>query len=173
MTDCFTETENLIRVLRKFELDIRKALGYGGHTHSYEYVAAACIAGQFDIFILPNSVIIAELIEYPTQKVYHQFIACGDLDELLEAQNGLLIREAKLRGAKALTLAGRRGWLRTLEPHGWKSDLVLMRKELDYGQDTDPRDDARDRPASSGELGSQHGASEDASWAGLSTIRRH
>ena len=170
-TDCFTETENLIRVLRKFELDIRKALGYGGGVYTYEHVAASCLAGRYDTFILPNSVIIAELMEYPTQKVYHQFVACGDLDELIEAQNGILIREAKLRGAKALTLAGRRGWLKALEPHGWESDLVFMRKELNYGQDQRNEVGTKDRPRPAEEHGGQYGPSSFVCSDGLSTLR--
>ena len=134
-TSFLDDITHMIAALKKFELDIREALRYGGDTNTYEQVCAGCIAGAYTMFVLPNSVIIAEVAEYPTHKVFHQFIACGDLAELIEAQNGLLIREAKLRGATALTLAGRKGWLKALEPHGWRSNLVLMRKEINDGQD--------------------------------------
>ena len=132
-SDIFTEMEELIAGLRKFRVDIEKALEYGNSSHGFDDIALKALTGEVDTYILPNSVIIMELDASPKHKSYHAFIAAGDLDEIIEAQNGLLIREAKYRNAKYLTLAGRRGWAKVLEKHGWTEQLVVMSKEIDYG----------------------------------------
>lgn len=133
-TDVFAEVEELILALRRFRVDIEKGLSYGVRTHTFDQVAAMALSGKVDTYVLPNAVIIMELTECPSGRAYHVFLAAGDLDEILEAQNGLLLREASLRGASHLTLFGRRGWVKTLESHGWTSDLVIASKEVHDGQ---------------------------------------
>ena len=158
--DIFTETEKMIAALRNFRLDIEKALEYSGGSHSFEHVAAMCITGQADLYVLPNSVIIMELHTYPNHKVYHAFIAAGDLDEIVEAQSTTLIREAQLRGAKYLTLAGRTGWTKTLKTEGWTHTLCLMQKEVPYEQVERVKTDAGNQSRGREELASQHGLGE-------------
>ena len=172
MSDMFTEIEELIATLRKFKVDIVTALGYGGNTHTYEHVCAQCLTGHYDTLILPNSVIISELFTYPTHKVYNVFIAAGDLDEIIEAQNGTLIREAKLRGATALTAVARKGWAKALENHGWTSSLVYLRKELKYGKVERAKDgaDAEGRQEPSEAVQGEFRSRQNACGSGLSAV---
>ncbi len=125
--------QRLLYVLQKFELDICKALKYGSNSHTFDDIVRSALSGDIDVYELPNAVIIAELSTYPQHKVYHIFIAAGDLDEILDYQPRLH-EEAKLRGASYLTLAGRKGWERVLKEHGWKHNLSIMNVRVNDGQ---------------------------------------
>lgn len=162
--------DDMTAALRKFRVDIEAALGYGGHSHSFANVVAMCVTGEVDLYILPSSVIMMQLTDYPNYKSYHAFIAAGDLDEIIEAQNGLLIREARLRGASKLTLAGRRGWARALKSEGWEDKLVIMHKDVPNEQNITEQVRSRSRPASGGELGANIRPCSAARWLGLSAV---
>ena len=141
-----------LTTLQKFELDINRALLYGEHGHSFDDVVAGCVSGKFDLYTLPNSIIVMDLHVYPQYKSYHVFLACGDMAEVMAAQDTLLVTEAKLRGATRLTLTGRKGWLRQLETAGWTPTVVAMKKEISYGENIRDKDRAGNRPASRGKL---------------------
>ncbi len=128
-----------LEALKKFRVDIERALCYGRNSHTFNQVCALVIQGQLDVHVLEGAVIIAEVISYPEYKVYHVFIAAGELQPIIEAQRGYLIREAQKRGAKRLSFAGRKGWKKALENEGWSNDLILMSKEVPNGDDVKER----------------------------------
>lgn len=119
----------LIRVLKKYELDIRRALLYGGNTQTYDEVCAKVISGDLEVFELNRSIIITETTRHSTFSVFHIFIAGGDLEEILASQD-MLISEAKLRGCKYLSMSGRKGWERPLTAQGWNHKLSIMHMEV-------------------------------------------
>jgi len=119
-----------LETLKKFRVDIERALQYGGHTHNFMDVCALVVSGKLDVHNLGDAAFFAEVIDYPQSRVYHVFIAVGNLDTLLEHEPTYLVAEARKRGAVRVTLAGRKGWKRVFEPRGWKHDIVLMSKEV-------------------------------------------
>jgi hypothetical protein len=166
------EMRKTLDALEKFRVDIERALGYGGHSHDFAHIVAMCVKGEADLYILPNSVIIMQLDEYPNYKAYHIFLACGKMDELMEAQAGLLMREAKMRGASKLTFAGRTGWVRQLKSSGWQHKLAVMHKDIDNVKNLQEHNNTGNRPECGRKLGSDHVAGPYACRAGLSAVSR-
>lgn len=123
--------DRTLAALRKFELDICRALEYGNNSHSFDDIVRLVLDGSVDMYEFPNSVIIMELTHYPNFSVYHGFIAAGDLQEILDAHT-MMFKEARLRGAKYLSIAGRRGWEKAMRNHGWSHKLSIMQVEVPH-----------------------------------------
>jgi hypothetical protein len=110
---------------------IEAALSYGGGTHTFEDVAAMIDQGEAIFWPGPNSVIVTQIIEHPRSRTLHFFLAGGNLAELERMVPGILSWAKTERGCTAASMTGRKGWERTfLTRGGWKSNLVVMTKEL-------------------------------------------
>ena len=115
--------------LLKYRLDICAALEYGKNSHNFEHVIDEVMKGRLHFYPLENSFIIMEVHTYPNFKLYHGFLAGGDLQEILDA-HPMIISNAKQLGCKGLSIAGRRGWEKAMKAHGWKHDLSYMSLEI-------------------------------------------
>lgn len=124
-----TESNPLLRVLKKFRLDIEDALCYSYDSHSFNDVVEMLLSGEAHMHELPNSVIIAEVQQTPNHKVYNIFIAAGNLHEVLEAQN-MLIEISKELGCKFMSFSGRLGWAKVLKNKGWSAQLITAYHEV-------------------------------------------
>ena len=123
-----------IDVLEKYSLDIKEALCYTHGAWDFDQVVAGILTAQLDLFALDNSILICQTVRNPNMIVYHVFIACGDLDEILEFSADQLHKEAALRGASVLSFEGRKGWKPKLTQLGWSNEMIVMYKEVDNGQ---------------------------------------
>ena len=72
---------------------------------------------------------VTEILEYPRKKVFHIFLAGGDLDQIKDFSDSA-IYFAKLNGCSAMTLAGRRGWVKALGDLGWEEKFATMSVEI-------------------------------------------
>jgi hypothetical protein len=73
--------------------------------------------------------VVGQTVELPRAKILNQWLAAGDLHELL-AMRPLVERDAVEMGCSRLTLAGRGGWSRVLAPYGYREAGTLFYKEL-------------------------------------------
>lgn len=126
------DAENFVGALEKFKVDIEKALCYSNNSHSFEDIVSGILDGTYHMHTLPNSVIIAEISVYPQHKVYNIVIAGGDLNEILNFQEPLLVA-AKTFGCKYLAMTGRLGWMAPLRRQGWKAQTVTSYLEVNHG----------------------------------------
>lgn len=132
--DPLESMKDIIDALQRHRAGIERALTYGGGGHTFDYVAARVLSGDCDIYILPNSIIIAEIGEQTNFSVYHGFIAAGNLEEILSFDEQFQ-HEARIRGCKKVSIAGRRGWLKPMKSIGWDEAICIMYKDVKDEQD--------------------------------------
>lgn len=110
---------------------IESALVRDGYSYTYEDVVKAVDEDRMQYWAGPNSVIVTEIVEYPQRKSIHFFLAAGNLGEL-EPMVPIIESWGKSKGCTAATMTGRKGWERVtfLKRGGWKSQMVVMQKEL-------------------------------------------
>lgn len=109
---------------------IEAALVYSGGTHTFEDVRELVATGRAQLWPAPRGVAITEIIVYPRKRVLHIFLAAGEMDQLTD-----MIESAeqwgRTQGCTSLTMAGRFGWQRVLDKHGFKPVLVTMEREIE------------------------------------------
>ena len=77
---------------------------------------------------------VTEIVEYPRLKALNFFLVGGDLTELLERMEPVIVGGAKDMGCTRVAQTGRREWGRVLEPLGYQTTLSVMLKELPHPQ---------------------------------------
>lgn len=104
---------------------IEAALEYSGGTHAFEDIVQGCYEGRMQLWPGIKSAGVTEITAFPRKKVLHVFLAGGDMDELL-----VMMRSAmawgRAVGCDGMTMAGRPGWRRVLERHGWSHTFTVM-----------------------------------------------
>lgn len=108
---------------------LEDALLYASGTHDIEDVWQGIEEGRFLFWPGKNSAVVTEIYVYPKKKVFHIFLAGGDLEELLEMWDSIEIY-AKVVGCSSLSVSGRKGWVRVLESRGAKHLCTTVAKEL-------------------------------------------
>lgn len=80
------------------------------------------------MWLRDDSLCIANVLDKPNARIFNNWIAAGDLDELV--QEILPHTEAKARelGCRAHTTNGRRGWVRVLKPFGFEEAVTTAVK---------------------------------------------
>ena len=110
---------------------LSEALREGDDRHDITDIEAGIEDGDYALVEGVHTAIVLEIVRYPRRKILRVFLAGGEtgkaLPELI-AKLPWLHRMARDLGA-TLELQGRRGWLRTLQPHGWREAFVTMIKE--------------------------------------------
>jgi hypothetical protein len=119
----------IIDNLEKFEVDISRALEYGGSTHSFDDIVCGVLASQYDVLYNDGAIAISEQSNYPNVRAYHVFVAAGTLDSVLALQEQMIER-ALAADCTQLTLWGRLGWQKVLAKHNWSPKLVYMVRDL-------------------------------------------
>lgn len=115
----------LLDQFERWNEQIEAALEHGNGTHTLEDVLSMVLANRLLFFSFDNCFTIMEVVEYPQFKVFHGFLAGGDLHALKEAQVHMA-DVGKRFGCKYLSIAGRRGWTRALADQGWKHISTVM-----------------------------------------------
>jgi hypothetical protein len=121
---------DLLDKLDQFRPELEAAMEHNGNTHTFDDLAAMVLQGRLRLWTTPNSAALTEVIEYPQQKHYHVFAAGGDLGEIVETIP-LVEQAARDAGCCKLTITGRRGWVRSLEKHGWQEAFTTCVRSLD------------------------------------------
>lgn len=117
------EAKRRITALENKRAEIESAMEYQEGTHTFDDIVSMVLQGRLRVFEYEQSIALTEILEYPQQKHYHVFIAGGNLKELMSHHEDLIVA-AKEAGCVKLTISGRKGWLRVLEPLGWKEQYT-------------------------------------------------
>jgi hypothetical protein len=117
---------NVIDANREY---IEAALAHSNGTHDFESVRAAILAGEMQLWPAPKSAAVTEVVEYAKKKVINVFLAGGDLDEITRGIDSVAAW-AKAHGCDSMTIAGRKGWTRVLDKHGFAPAFVVMERAL-------------------------------------------
>lgn len=118
-----------VHTLYRHRWEIQRALSYSNYAFMFDDVVQRVLSGNATMYPLDTSVVIMECTQYPQFKVYHGFIAAGDLDEIMGLQP-TLEADAKKLGCEYLTLSGRHGWVRALKRNGWQHTLSHLSLRL-------------------------------------------
>ena len=102
---------------------LQKALDRGRQGYTLADVDAELATGDAILWVGRNACAVTQHLD---NKVLHVWLAGGPLDELQEAEAGLVALAQHL-GCTAITAEGRDGWARALKELGWRS---ILRKEV-------------------------------------------
>jgi len=108
---------------------IQDALEYADNSHTPEDVWSAIEKKRAQLWPLPNSVIVTEIVSYPAGRSVRLWLAAGDMDELLEAEPFIAKWGKEHYGCKKVEIIGRKGWIKKLKDYQHKA--VLLSKEIE------------------------------------------
>lgn len=108
---------------------IEAALVYANGTHDIEDIWAGIIAGQYQFWPAAKGCFVTEVIEFPRKRVFHVFLAGGELRQLKQMVDSLESFANGL-GCHSIMISGRTGWARVLKDHGVRPSYQVMAKEL-------------------------------------------
>ena len=108
---------------------IEAALEYSGGTHTFDDVVDGVTSGRMQLWPAPRGCAVTEIVLYPRKKVLHVFLAGGDMDQILDMIDSAAAW-GRTQDCTALTLAGRLGWQRVLDKHGFTPVLVTMERNI-------------------------------------------
>ena len=108
---------------------IESALALSGGTHLFQDVVECVKLGTMQFWNAPKGCMVTEILNYPRKKVFHIFLAGGDLAQIKDFSDSA-IHFAKLNGCTAMSLAGRRGWVKALADLGWEEKFTTMSVEI-------------------------------------------
>jgi hypothetical protein len=109
---------------------IAKALRLAGDTHTPDDLAEACARGRARAWVENESVVVAEVFDYPQKRVVNFWLAAGDLEDCLTAYRRAERYYRDEMGCTRATFTGRRGWAKPLAAEGWRLALQVFEKEL-------------------------------------------
>ena len=104
---------------------IREALAHSGDMHTPADVLQRIEEGRAELHVGNRSAVVTQNLSNGTH--LHYWLAGGHLDELKEIERDVSA-DAKARGFEKVTIAGRRGWLRSLE--NFEEAATIMVKKL-------------------------------------------
>ena len=107
---------------------IKDALEYADNSHTPEDVLSAIEKKRAQLWPLPNSVIVTEIVSYPAGRSIRFWLAAGNMDELLAAEPFIAKWGKENYGRKKVEIIGRKGWIKKLKDY--KHKAVLLSKEI-------------------------------------------
>jgi hypothetical protein len=122
-------TETMDSELERCRPWIESALALSGGTHLFQDVVECVKLGTMQFWNAPKGCMVTEILNYPRKKVFHIFLAGGDLAQIKDFSDSA-IHFAKLNGCTAMSLAGRRGWVKALADLGWEEKFTTMSVEI-------------------------------------------
>jgi hypothetical protein len=108
---------------------IEAALAYSGGTHSFQDIVDGVLSGAMQLWAGKSGCAVTEISVYPRKKVFHVFLAAGDMEQIIDFQDSA-IQFAKMNGCDSMTIAGRSGWKRVLDKHDWHEQFVVLEREI-------------------------------------------
>jgi len=106
---------------------LKKALRLTGGTHTKRDIFDGIAVGDFQLWPGRRSAALTEVIKYPQMRAVRIFLAGGQLDELKKVERNITAW-AKEIDATRIEIAGRRGWLRSLDDY--QETCTWMHKEI-------------------------------------------
>lgn len=128
----FNAADTLIRVLSlmsRHKSGIEAALEVAGNRYTFNDVVKFVVHGEFDVYDVDGSILIAKVEATDNARDFCVFIAAGSLKPILAFEDAL-IREASMRMCSRLVIHGRRGWEKPLQNLGWTHSMSIMTKEI-------------------------------------------
>ena len=122
-------TETMDSELERCRPWIESALALSGGTHLFQDVVECVKLGTMQFWNAPKGCMVTEILNYPRKKVFHIFLAGGNLAQIKDFSDSA-IHFAKLNGCTAMSLAGRRGWVKALADLGWEEKFTTMSVEI-------------------------------------------
>lgn len=123
------EIPPIILELERCKQWIEDALKYSGDTHDYKDIVDAVLSGNMHLWAGEKACTVTLFTVYPKKKIFHVFLAGGDLDEILEIEKSM-VEFAKHNDCDALTLSGRVGWKKVLRDLNWNEHFLTLKKEI-------------------------------------------
>lgn len=109
---------------------IEAALHHARGTHTVDDVWAAVQIGDAQFWPGERSAVVTEILHFPRKKALHFWLCGGDLKELVETIRPAIEAWGVEQGCAVATTAGRNGWRRALEGHGYEPAWHVCTKEL-------------------------------------------
>lgn len=134
--DILTDEEALEEQKKHFErlqIHLQAALKHTNGTHTITDVWNAIENGQAQLWSGVNSVIVTEIVTYPTVPLrkINVWLAGGNLEEIEEMMPPIVEWAKKHKKCTRASLIGRRGWSKSfLKRAGWRETQVIMECEL-------------------------------------------
>lgn len=119
----------LITDLLKKQLDIEAALEYAHNSHTFDDVVEMVLVGRLHFYPTGDSFVIMEVLTYPQHKVYHTFLAGGNMEEIFNIHDTLHDNAKKLE-CSYTSVVGRKGWEKALKSRGWKYSYSTLYREV-------------------------------------------
>lgn len=123
------DVPDIVKQLYRCQEWIEAALEYSGGTHDFQDIAEGVMKGTMQLWAGDTGCAVTEIIVYPKKKVLHVFLAGGEMDQIIDFQESA-VEFGRMQGCSSMTLAGRRGWTKVLDKHGWKESFCVMSKEF-------------------------------------------
>ena len=108
---------------------IEDALSYGMGTHTVEDVWYEIVNGDLQFWPAERGCFVTEVQVHPQCRIFHVFLAGGEMDQLKEMIDSLE-SFAEALGCKFISISGRKGWERALKDRGVRPLSVVVGKEL-------------------------------------------
>lgn len=99
-------------------------------THAIEDVEKQIDDGEAMLWLGENSAAVTEILRYPRAKVFHVWLAGGDMDEITNQMLPKAEAFARVEGCTKMTMGGRNGWNRVMVKHGFTPLASVCAKEL-------------------------------------------
>lgn len=106
---------------------LKKALRLTGGTHTKRDIFDGVATGDFQLWPGRRSAALTEVVKYPQMRAVRIFLAGGQLDELKKVERNI-VAWARSIDASRIEIAGRRGWLRSLDDY--QETCTWMHKEI-------------------------------------------
>lgn len=123
------EVSPIIAELERCKPWIEAALERSTFTHNFEDIVNSILTQEMQLWSGENGCAVTMITVYPRKKIFHVFLAGGDLDEILEIEKSM-VEFAKQNDCDALTLSGRVGWKKVLRDLGWNESFLTLKKEI-------------------------------------------
>jgi len=126
-----TVAHNVIALMQdviKWKPQIERALRGLEDLYSFDGIVYSVLQNRLHFYEFGECCVFMELDTFENCKVYHCFLACGDMEEIMYAEKHIN-EVAKRLGCKYMSIAGRTGWPRVLRNAGWEHKLSVLYKE--------------------------------------------
>jgi hypothetical protein len=119
---------SLMRDLLRWQDKIEAAMAHVDNQYSFNDIVASVLRNERHFYEFEDCCVIMQVENYPAYKIYHCFVACGDMQAIKNAEVEIN-KIAKELGCKYMAISGRIGWPRALKNDGWKHVISVMYKE--------------------------------------------
>lgn len=123
------EVSPIIAELERCKPWIEAALERSTFTHNFEDIVNSILTQEMQLWSGENGCAVTMITVYPRKKIFHIFLAGGNLDQILDFEESM-IEFGRNNGCTALTLTGRVGWSKVLKERDWHSQFLTVKKEI-------------------------------------------